>query len=1144
MTQKSRLLSGRVPVTSPATVSSDRYQWLALDQAEPNLGTAANNAVLSTNTIGTRTWTTSPSLSNLSIATSANIAGITANAVGIFWPNGVAYSSGLTYSNSNVQVLLSAFAGNLNVSGYINVIGTIFGDVITANTRVNSLGDMMTANGLFWSNGAPYYSDANVRTVISNYNGNISAYVGANQPYIQYLSGVGNISIANTVIMGPNATIQFANGTPYLYSNTALQSALSSYGATTIKATNLYGNTTTGGNLIANSAITLGANPVAGAPVGIYWANGVAYGTSFTTVFGNANVAAYLTQNTGNIGGTLSTANQPYVQSLGALTGLTVNGGTTLTGLTVNGTTSLNSNLVVNSTTYLQQDTAVTGNFTVNGTNANLNVTNFNTTASNITLATGAVSKLNANGAGIMWGPSGSYGYLRYDNAGGLGSGSLDTNLGIMPYWTGNLNLGGPANYWGNVYATGIVTGSINTFASQAYFNTFFSTTINAGTVQATLIGNVGTTLIGTISTAAQTNITSLGTLTGLTVGGNVNVSGTFFASNVQASTVGNSTTTYNGSQLNVASAYIPTLNATYANITTANLGALTGALNVQGVTSLYANLLAASGVASQNTTSGAIVVSGTGGVGVGGNVNAGGNVTASGLSAPLIYGTIQTNAQPYITTVGVLTDLTIAGNLTVQGNNTIIGSRDLTVNDSVINLHTAANLAALTGNDGRDIGLKLHYYDNVLSTGDNLAFVGRANDSGFLEFYNTGYENASNVFVGNTYGTVKTGEFFAANTTISTSSGTGALRVAGGAGIAGNIYSGGINSNFGNIVTAYVGTLNASQINGATIGNVNASVNGGQATFANITTTNGIFWPNGLSYGQGTFSQFSTANVDQYLPGYQGNLSSTYTTVNQDLLVRGTANLAYLTIIGNGTISTSPTTGALRVTGGAGITGNLNVGGFTNFLGNTSHDGGTITFYDSILDIHTYGNLAPWTVDDGQDVGIRMHYYKGADSLAFLGWENTTQTLQYLQSATEINSNVTGTFGNVQFGSLLLSNTTASANTTSGALQVAGGVGIAGSAYAGAYYSNGYYWAANGASILTGLSGGGGGGSSTSGAYYSGYTNFSGSPITDLGASESYVFSAGVPYSDSFGQTLSAYTSDWNELETVLNTLDLGTLP
>ena len=1142
MTQKSRLISGRVPVTSPATVSSDRYQWLALDQAEPNLGTATNNAILSTNTLGARTWTLTPTHTSVTVTSNANIAGITTNAQGIFWPNGTIYSGSVTYSNSNVQVLLSAFAGNLNVTGYINVIGQITGDVITANTRVNSLGDMVSSNGFFWPNGSPYYSDANVRSVINNYTGNVGGYAGANQPYIQYLSGVGNITIANTVVMGPQATIQFANGQPYLYSNTALQSSLSSYGAAVIKAGNVFGNGIVGGSITSNTSVII--------TTGVYWANGQSYGSG--TIYGNANVGGYMGSYTGNVGGTLSNASQPYVQSLGTLTGLSVNGGTTLSGpTTLNGTTTVNGNLVVTVPAYLQSDTTVGGNFNATGTYANLNVTTLNTTASNINIASSAAGKINANAAGITFGPAGSYGYLRYDNSGNFGSGSLDTNLGLQPYWTGNLNLGGPANYWGNIYATGIVTGSLNTFSSQAYFTTFFAGTINGQTIQASLIGNVGTTLIGTISTASQTNITSVGTLTGLAVGGNATVSGTFFASNLQATTVGNSTTTYNGSQINVGSAYIPTLNTTYANITTANLGALTGALNVQGVTSLYANLLAASGVASQSTTSGAIVVSGTGGVGVGGNINAGGNVVAGGISSPLIYGTIQTNAQPYITSVGVLKDLTIAGNLTVQGNNTIIGSSDLTINDSVINLHTAANLAALTSNDGRDIGFKLHYYDSVLSTGDNLAFLGRANDSGFLEFYNTGYEGASNVFVGNTYGTIKSGEFFAANTTAATSSSTGALRVAGGAGISGQIYSAGINSTTGNLTTAYIGTINASQINGATIGNVNAAVNGNQATFANITTTNGIFWPNGQAYGQGTFSTFSTANIDQYLPGYQGNLSSSYTTVNQDLLVRGTANLAYLTILGNGTTSTSTTTGALKVNGGVGVTGNVYIGTDLNVLGNVtfsgtrvSHDTGTLTVYDSIIDIHTYGNLAPWATDDGKDIGIRMHYYKGSDNLAFLGWENTSQTLQYLQSATETNSNVSGTFGNVQFGSLLLSNTTVSSNTTSGALLVAGGAGVQGNVYAGAYYSNGFYWAANGASILTGLSSGGGGGSGTSGAYYSGITNYAGSPVTDLGNGETYVFSAGIPYSDSFGQTLSTYTSDWNELETALNTLDLGTLP
>jgi hypothetical protein len=121
-----------------------------------------------------------------------------------------------------------------------------------------------------------------------------------------------------------------------------------------------------------------------------------------------------------------------------------------------------------------------------------------------------------------------------------------------------------------------------------------------------------------------------------------------------------------------------------------------------------------------------------------------------------------------------------------------------------------------------------------------------------------------------------------------------------------------------------------------------------------------------------------------------------------------------------------------------------------TSYNGNLGVDGGQVTIYDSIVDLHTYANLAAWAADDGRDIGLRMHYYNGVDSLAFLGLENSSKTLQYLANATEVSGNVSGTFGNVQFGSLLLSNTTASTNTTTGALIVAGGAGVAGALYTG----------------------------------------------------------------------------------------------
>ena len=65
------------------------------------------------------------------------------------------------------------------------------------------------------------------------------------------------------------------------------------------------------------------------------------------------------------------------------------------------------------------------------------------------------------------------------------------------------------------------------------------------------------------------------------------------------------------------------------------------------------------------------------------------------------------------------------------------------------------------------------------------------------------------------------------------------------------------------------------------------------------------------------------------------------------------------------------------------------------------------------------------------------------------LSWQNSTGTLIYQDNITDTANVITaGTFGNVQFGSLMLSNTTASTSNVTGALQVKGGVGVQGNLY------------------------------------------------------------------------------------------------
>jgi hypothetical protein len=139
-------------------------------------------------------------------------------------------------------------------------------------------------------------------------------------------------------------------------------------------------------------------------------------------------------------------------------------------------------------------------------------------------------------------------------------------------------------------------------------------------------------------------------------------------------------------------------------------------------------------------------------------------------------------------------------------------------------------------------------------------------------------------------------------------------------------------------------------------------------------------------------------------------------------------------------------------------VIGNLTVQGNTLTIGSNN-----LTVTDSIIDLHTFANLAPLTSNDGRDVGIRLHYYKTSDKHAFIGWENATEALTYYQDATETNGVITGTLGNVELGSLYVSNTTAATSTTTGALQVRGGAGISGNVYAnGLYVTTDIFFAGN----------------------------------------------------------------------------------
>ena len=110
----------------------------------------------------------------------------------------------------------------------------------------------------------------------------------------------------------------------------------------------------------------------------------------------------------------------------------------------------------------------------------------------------------------------------------------------------------------GNFTVSGnlIVNGTTTTISNTVYETTEYVQTIDATTVRASTIGNSGATLTGTLSTAAQTNITSVGTLSSVTISG-ASTANSYAAVAVYAGTIGNTGATLSGGNLNIGAGVI-----------------------------------------------------------------------------------------------------------------------------------------------------------------------------------------------------------------------------------------------------------------------------------------------------------------------------------------------------------------------------------------------------------------------------------------------------------------------------------------------------------------------------------------------------------------------------------------------------------
>ena len=387
-------------------------------------------------------------------------------------------------------------------------------------------------------------------------------------------------------------------------------------GTSNVDIIGVSGNVTTSVGGVANVLVVTGT--------GANIAGNLSMTGNITALNINGNVTGNISGNATSAvtSGTVTTNAQPNITSVGILTSVSISGNANIgnigTAGLITATGNLNAGNIITAGAISATGNANVGNI---GAAAGL----FTTVAGSLTTASqpnvtsvGTLTALSVSGNATVGNIIGSHangnsnvniatinGNVTIASAGNTTITVTGTGANI----SGTLSASGNANV-GNLGTGGLITATGNINGGNIITSGIVSATGNGtfGNVSATTFTGAlsgAATTAGTVTTAAQGNITSVGTLTGL------GVNGTLTAVNI-----------------------------------TANTGVFTG--NGNGLSSLVgANV---TGQVSFAATANAV---------------AGANVSGQ-VSNSLVAGTVYTNAQPNITSVGTLTSVSVSGNATV----------------------------------------------------------------------------------------------------------------------------------------------------------------------------------------------------------------------------------------------------------------------------------------------------------------------------------------------------------------------------------------------------------------------------------------------------------------------------------------------
>ena len=656
-----------------------------------------------------------------------------------------------TLSSLNVTANITSgniSVGNINSSGNITSANANLGNTVVANYF---LGDGSRLTGL-----AAAFTSVDIGTILTAYTGNIDG---------------GNLIITSNISSG-NANLGNAATSNYFIGSGANLTSLNGANVTGQVSYAATANSVAVGNVVGIGNIATVNKD--GNSSNILYGNGIF--ASAPVTYGNSNVATYLGSYGSNIIITTGNVTVGNIigngQALSGLTGANVSGAVGLATYATTANSVAGSN-VSGAVSYATTANAVAGgnvsgqvgNALVAGTvysNAQPNITSVGTLSS--LTVTANITSGNANLGNLV---TANYFSGAGNNLSNIQGGNVSGNVGYA------------------VYAYSVAGANVSgTVAYATTANSVAGANVSGAVSYATVANSVaGSNVSGAVAYATTANSVAVGNVSGIgniaTVNKDGNSSNILYGNGVFASapvTYGNSNVaTYLGSY--GSNTIVTTGNVTVGNII-GNGQALTGlaGANVSGTvanansaaylgTVAAASYLQVTGTGSSLTAITGANVTGAVSYATTANAVAGANVSGQ-VGNALVAGTVYSNAQPNITSVGTLTSLTITGNI-INGN--VTGGNLVSANYFTGTLTTAAqpnitSTGTLTS---------LSVTGNV--TGGNIVSGGVANITGNITGANliAGSSGQGNVYAGNvivngqptTYGVVNGSYLFATNT-------------------------------------------------------------------------------------------------------------------------------------------------------------------------------------------------------------------------------------------------------------------------------------------------------------------------------------------------------------------------------------------